>query len=166
MKIDPSAFLARGVVVVGDVSLGPDSSVWYNSVLRGDIEAIRVGASTNIQDLSVLHTDAGQPCVVGDRVTVGHRAILHGCTIGDDCLIGMGAIVLSGAKIGAGSVVGAGALVREGQEIPPGSLVVGVPGRVLRPVDDATRARHEQGWRHYVETARRHRAGEFPAAEG
>lgn len=162
--IDPSVFLARGVVVLGDVHLGRDVSLWYQTVVRGDTETIRIGAETNIQDLSMVHADPGVPCTIGERVSVGHRVILHGCTVEDDCLIGMGAIVLNGARIGAGSLVGAGSLIKEGQEIPPGSLVVGVPGRVVRPVDEATRARMDHTWRHYIALARRHRAGEFPIA--
>lgn len=161
-QIDPSVFIAPGAVVLGDVRIGPDSSVWYQAVIRGDTESIRVGASTNIQDLTMVHADPGVPCVVGDRVTVGHRAILHGCTVGDDCLIGMGAILLNGSKVGAGSVVGAGALLLENMETPPGSLVVGSPARVLRLVGDSSRERLERSWRHYCELARRHRKGEFP----
>ena len=161
-KIDPSAFLAAGALVMGDVQIGADSSVWYHAVVRGDADAIRIGSSTNIQDLSMIHADPGFPCVVGDRVTVGHRAILHGCRVEDDCLIGMGAVLLNGARVGAGSIVGAGALVLENQEIPPGSLVVGSPARVLRPLDGSARSKLELSWRHYVAQARRHREGEFP----
>ena len=159
--IDPSAFIARGAVVLGDVRLGRDSSVWYNSVIRGDTERIEVGEGSNIQDLSMLHADPGFPCLLGCRVTVGHRAILHGCTVEDDCLIGMGAIVLNGVKLGAGSVVGAGAVLTEGMKVPPGSLVLGVPGKVVRAIDDAMRGKIDHAWRHYVEEARRHRSGEF-----
>ncbi len=160
--IDPSAFIAPGAIVLGDVHLGHESSVWYNAVLRGDTDRITIGAQTNIQDLTMIHADPGVPCMVGDRVTVGHRVILHGCTIEDDCLIGMGAIVLNGAVVGRGSVIGAGAVVLEGMNIPPGSLVVGLPAKVLRPVDEPTAARLEHGWRHYVERARQHREGSFP----
>jgi carbonic anhydrase/acetyltransferase-like protein (isoleucine patch superfamily) len=159
---DPSVFIAPGAVVLGDVHLGRDVGVWYNAVVRGDAERISVGDGTNIQDLAMLHADPGFPCVVGDRVTVGHRAILHGCRVEDDCLIGMGAILLNGVRIGRGSVVGAGALLAEGKVIPPGSLVLGAPGRVLREVDEPMRGRIEHAWRHYVEQARRHRSGEFP----
>jgi carbonic anhydrase/acetyltransferase-like protein (isoleucine patch superfamily) len=166
MTIDPDVFVARGAILLGDVEIGPGSSVWYQAVVRGDAERIRVGASTNIQDLSLLHADPGLPCLVGDRVTVGHRVILHGCSIEDDCLIGMGAIILNGAVVGAGSVVAAGALVREGQVIPPGSLAVGMPARVLRTVDEALAGRIDQSWRHYVAMARRHREGAFPIFEG
>ncbi|QDV32595.1 gamma carbonic anhydrase family protein [Tautonia plasticadhaerens] len=160
--IDPSAFIAPGAVVLGDVALGPGASVWYNSVVRGDAERIEIGEGSNIQDLSMLHADPGVPCVVGRRVTVGHRAILHGCTVEDDCLIGMGAILLNGVTIGAGSVVGAGALLTEGTEVPPGSLVLGMPEKVVRPVGESMRARIDHAWRHYVEEARRHRSGEVP----
>lgn len=162
--IDPTAFLAAGAVVLGDVHLGRDASVWYNAVLRGDAERVVVGDGANIQDLSLLHADPGFPCLVGRRVTVGHRAILHGCHVEDDCLIGMGAILLNGARVGRGSVIGAGAVLVEGMEVPPGMLVLGVPGKVVREVDEAMRGRIEHAWRHYVELARRHRAGEFPIA--
>jgi len=161
-RIDSSVFIAPGAIVVGDVAIGPDASVWYQAVVRGDTESIRIGASTNIQDMTMVHADPGFPCVVGDRVTVGHRAILHGCTVEDGCLIGMGAILLNGSRVGAGSVVGAGTLLLEKTEIPPGSLVVGAPARVLRLIGESTRERLEKSWRHYCEMARRHRAGEFP----
>lgn len=164
MIINPTAFLAPSAIVLGDVEVEADVSIWYQAVIRGDTERIRIGEATNIQDLTMVHADPGVPCLIGMRVTVGHRAILHGCQVEDDCLIGMGAILLNNAKIGAGSVIGAGALVREGAEIPPGSLVVGAPGRVLRQVDDAGRTRIDRIWKHYVELARRHRAGEFPLA--
>jgi carbonic anhydrase/acetyltransferase-like protein (isoleucine patch superfamily) len=162
--IDPSAYLARGAIVLGDVTLGAQVSVWYHAVLRGDTESIVVGDGTNLQDFTMVHADPGVPCRIGARVTVGHRAILHGCTVEDDCLIGMGAIVLNGARIGAGSAVGAGALVKEGMVVPPGSVVVGVPGRVVREVDEAMRARIDGTWRHYVANAGRHRRGDFPPA--
>lgn len=161
-RLAPSTFVARGAIVLGDVEIGHDSSVWYQAVIRGDTESIRIGASTNIQDLTMVHADPGVPCTVGDRVTVGHRAILHGCTVEDGCLIGMGAILLNGARVGAGSVVGAGALLLENMQVPPGSLVVGSPARVLRLIGDSVRDRLERSWRHYCDLARRHRDGEFP----
>jgi carbonic anhydrase/acetyltransferase-like protein (isoleucine patch superfamily) len=161
--IDPSVFIAQGAIVLGTVELGKDVSVWYNVVIRGDTDRITVGAGTNIQDLSLLHADPGVPCVVGRRVTVGHRVILHGCTIEDDCLVGMGAIVLNGARVGRGSVIGAGAVVLEGAEVPPGSVVVGIPGRVVRQVDASMTERIDHGWRHYVENARQHRGGLYLA---
>lgn len=154
MIVDPSVFLAPGAVVCGDVRIGAYSSVWFNTVLRGDTDAITIGAHTNVQDLSIVHVDAGCPAIVGDRVTIGHRAIIHGCVIEDDCLIGMGAIVLSGARIGAGSLIGAGALVRERQVIPAGSLVLGAPGRVAGAVQPAHRAAIERGAAHYEALAR------------
>jgi carbonic anhydrase/acetyltransferase-like protein (isoleucine patch superfamily) len=160
--IDPSVFIARGAIILGDVDLGKDVSVWYNAVIRGDTDKISIGAETNIQDLTMIHADPGIPCVVGNRVTVGHRVILHGCTIEDDCLIGMGAIVLNKVRVGRGSVIGAGAVLLEGTDVPPGSVVVGIPGRVVRQVDAAMLDRLEHGWRHYVDQARRHRAGELP----
>lgn len=158
--IDSSAFIAPGAVVVGNVTIGPESSVWYNSVVRGDMEPISIGEQTNIQDLAVLHVDIGLPCSVGNRVGVGHRAILHGCEVGDDCLIGMGAVLLNGVKVGAGSVVAAGALITEGAIIPAGSLVMGMPARVARAVDDELRMRIGETVRHYLDLARLHKSGE------
>lgn len=154
VRLDPTAFVAPGAVVVGDVTMGPRSSVWFNSVVRGDSAPVSIGIASNVQDGSVVHQDEGLPAVIGDRVTIGHRAIIHGCVIEDDCLIGMGAIVLSGAHIERGSLVGAGALVREGQRIPAGSLVVGAPARVLGPVKDVHREAIRNGSAHYAELAR------------
>lgn len=127
-----SIYVAPGARVVGRVEIGKNSSVWYNVVIRGDVDEVKIGCSTNIQDGAVVHEDEGYPCVVGDNVVVGHNAILHGCTIEDNVVIGMGAILLSGAKIGANSVVAAGALVPGGREIPPNSLAVGSPAKVVR----------------------------------
>ena len=160
--IDPTACIAPGAIVLGAVHLGAESSVWYNAVLRGDTDSISIGDRTNIQDLSMVHADPGVPCTVGSRVTVGHRVILHGCTIEDDCLIGMGAIVLNRVRVGRGSVIGAGAVLLEGMEVPAGSLVVGLPAKIVRPVDAATPEHLEHSWRHYVDQARRHREGRFP----
>jgi len=151
--------------VLGDVTLGPRASVWYGAVLRGDMAAIMVGEASNLQDGTIVHVDAGKPALIGARVGVGHRAILHGCRIADDCLIGMGSILLNDVVIGAGSVVAAGAVVREGMEVPPGSLVVGVPARVTRAVDEGLRARIRGTWEHYVAEAVRHRSGAFPLAQ-
>lgn len=161
LSLHPSAFVAPGAVVVGEVSLGERSSVWFGSVLRGDGASITIGARTNVQDLTLVHVDADAPTVVGDRVTIGHRAIIHGCAIGDDCLIGMGAIVLSKAQVGTGSLVGAGSLVTEGQVIPPGSLALGSPARVLGPVSDAHRSAIMEGARHYAELAQTYLARGF-----
>jgi carbonic anhydrase/acetyltransferase-like protein (isoleucine patch superfamily) len=150
---------------MGDVTLGPGASVWYGAVLRADMDRIVIGASTNLQDGTIVHVDEGRPALIGARVGVGHRAIVHGCTVEDDCLIGMGSVLLNGVIVGAGSVVAAGAVVREGMIIPPGSLVMGVPARVVRPVDDGLRERIRSTWQHYVKLAQRHRAGNFPLAQ-
>lgn len=138
--IDDSAFVAETAVLAGDVRLGPRASVWFGSVLRSELESITIGADSNVQDLSVIHTDPGSPVVLGDRVTVGHRVVLHGCTVEDDALIGMGAVVLNGAVIGRGAVVAAGAVVTAGTQVPEMALVAGVPAKVLdRPVPDVPR---------------------------
>ncbi|HEX5819948.1 MAG TPA: gamma carbonic anhydrase family protein [Gemmatimonadales bacterium] len=162
--IHPSAFIASTASVMGDVTIGADASVWYGAVLRGDLEAIEIGDETNIQDLTMVHADPGVPCRIGRRVGVGHRAILHGCTIEDQCLIGMGSIILNGACVGTGSVIAAGALVPEGMHVPAGSLVMGVPGRIVRPVDAALAERIAGTWSRYVAHAKRHRNGEWPIA--
>jgi carbonic anhydrase/acetyltransferase-like protein (isoleucine patch superfamily) len=133
-------YLARGSVVIGDVTLGDHSSVWYNAVLRGDIDRIVVGKHTNIQDNAVLHLADDLPCLVGDYVTIGHSAIVHACTVHDECLIGMGAVVLDGAEVGRQSLIGAKALVTQGCRIPEGSLVLGAPGKVVRALTDTERA--------------------------
>jgi len=159
--IHPSAYIAPSADVLGDVRLGAESSVWYQTVLRADMEPITVGARSNIQDLSMVHVDEGVPCTIGANVGVGHRVILHGCTIEDECLIGMGSILLNHVHVGTGSVIGAGAVVTEGMRIPPGSLVLGVPARVVRPVDDTLRARIRATVEHYVRLAVLHREGRF-----
>jgi carbonic anhydrase/acetyltransferase-like protein (isoleucine patch superfamily) len=146
------------------VTLGPRASVWYGAVLRGDMAPIVVGEATNLQDGTIVHVDEGKPARIGSRVGVGHRAILHACTVADDCLIGMGSILLNDVVIGAGSVVAAGAVLPEGMVVPPGSLVMGVPARVTRAVDEGLRARIRGTWEHYVAEATRHRAGVFPFA--
>lgn len=153
--IHPSAFVAEGAIVRGDVTLEQDVSIWYNAVLRADCDRIVVGAGTNIQDGCVVHEDYGKPVVIGRDVTIGHGAIIHGCTVGDGTLIGMGAIVLNGAKIGSGCIIGAGALVTQGTIIPDGSLAFGSPARVVRPLTDEERERNIQSARRYVEEARR-----------
>lgn len=161
LEIDPSAFLAPGAVVTGEVKLGARSSVWFNTVVRGDTDAIAIGADTNLQDLTLVHVDHGRPTAVGNRVTVGHRAILHGCVIEDDCLIGMGAILLSGSRVGSGSLIAAGALVREGQSIPAGSLAVGAPARVIGPVGEPHRQAIRDGAEHYAALSREYLACGF-----
>ena len=140
--IHPSAFVDASAQVIGDVHLGADSSIWMNVVVRGDVNSIRIGARTNIQDLTLVHVMRDtHPTVFGDEVTVGHSAVVHGCTIEDRCLIGMGAILLNGCRIGSGSIVAAGTLVPEGFAVPPGSMVMGLPGKVRRrltPEEDAS----------------------------
>ncbi|UXN74125.1 gamma carbonic anhydrase family protein [Devosia sp. A8/3-2] len=135
-RLDPDvARIAPTAVLVGDVVVGADAGIWFGVVARGDNETITIGARTNVQDNAVLHTDMGFPLTIGTGCTIGHKAMLHGCTIGDNTLIGMGATVLNGAKIGSNCLIGAGALITEGKEIPDGSLVVGVPGKVIRALD-------------------------------
>lgn len=146
-------YLADGAVVVGDVTLGDHSSVWYNAVLRGDINRIVVGHHTNIQDNAVLHLEQDLPCLVGNYVTIGHLAIVHACTVGDETLIGMGATVLDGAKIGRQCLVGAKALVTKGKQIPDGSLVLGAPAEVARQLTAAERAALKESALRYAENA-------------
>lgn len=155
-SIDPSAFLAPGATVVGSVQLGPRVGIWYGAVLRADSEQITVGAETNLQDGVIVHSDPGLPAVLGERVTVGHGAVVHGAVVEDDCLIGMRATVLNGVRVGAGSLVAAGAVVTEGTEIPPGSLVAGVPAKVKRPLTDVERARVADGYQEYLAKAEQH----------
>ncbi len=135
-SVDPSAWVASSAAVLGSVRLGAEVSVWYCAVLRGDTEQIVVGPGSNLQDGSVLHADPGQPCVLGADVVVGHRAVLHGCRVEDEVLVGIGAVVMNGAVIGSGSLIGAGALVPEGVVVPPRSLLLGAPGRVRRQTTD------------------------------
>ena len=147
---------------MGDVTIGAESSVWYGAVLRGDMAAIVIGSQTNLQDGTIVHVDDDAPCRVGSRVGVGHRVILHGCAVEDDCLIGMGSILLNKVHVGAGSVVAAGAVLPEGMQVPPRSLVMGVPARVVRAVDERLAGRIAETWSHYVGQARAHREGRFP----
>lgn len=156
--IAPSAWVAPNVTLIGAVTLDDQASVFYGSVLRGDTDSITIGAGSNIQDNVSVHCDAGLPTVVGARVSVGHSAVLHGCTVEDDCLIGMGATVLNGAVIGTGSLVAAGAVVLEGTIIPPGSLVAGVPAKVRRELTGAEQADITANAAHYVSLARQHAA--------
>jgi carbonic anhydrase/acetyltransferase-like protein (isoleucine patch superfamily) len=151
--VAPSAYIDPSAQVIGDVVLGDRSSVWPCAVLRGDTAPIRIGDETSIQDNSVLHADIGFPLTIGNRVTVGHLVMLHGCTIEDDTLIGIGATILNGAKIGKGSVVAAGSLVPEGMEVPPSTLVMGVPAKAKRPVTAEEQLRFAEGVQHYVEKA-------------
>ncbi|PYT07299.1 MAG: gamma carbonic anhydrase family protein [Acidobacteria bacterium] len=163
LSIDPLAFVAPGAMLIGEVSVGADSSVWFGTVLRGDLEPIRIGEQSNIQDLSVVHTDPGCPANIGDCVTVGHRAVIHGATLEAGCLIGMGAVVLSGARIGAGALVAAGAVVREGFQVPAGTLAAGVPAKLLRELTEEEKERVARNCVSYVESARLYRAGAYRA---
>ena len=165
-KIHPTAWVAPGAFVRGDVTIDEQANIWYNAVLRGDQESITVGKATSVQDNCVLHGDAGCNVVVGQYVTVGHGAVLHGCTVEDGALIGMHATVLSGAHIGAGSVVAAGALVTEGMAVPPDSVVMGVPGKVRGPVSPQLAARVKEGTAWYTRTAPFHAAVQPGTDEG
>ena len=153
-----SAWVADSAQVIGNVTLGEDVGIWFGVVARGDTAAICIGARTNIQDLSVLHADVGQPLTIGSGVTVGHKAMLHGCSVGDDSLIGIGAVVLNGAKIGKGCLVGAGALVTEGKEFPDGSMILGSPAKVVRSLTPEQLQGLCLSADHYVANARRFRA--------
>ena len=162
-EIGADVFIHDTAVVIGRVYLGDRASVWPTAVIRGDVEEIWVGCDTNVQDGAVLHADPGMPCKVGDRVTIGHRATVHGCTVGEECLIGIGATVLNGARIGSQSIIGAHALVPEGMEIPSGVLVVGIPAKVRRELTDEERAGLAAQAARYVENAARHTKEARPA---
>jgi acetyltransferase-like isoleucine patch superfamily enzyme len=154
-----SAWVADSAQVMGRVDLGAHTSIWFGVVIRGDTESISIGEGSNIQDGSVLHADVGQPLRVGRHVTVGHKVMLHGCTIGDESLIGIGAIILNGAKIGKNCLVGAGSLVTEGKEFPDGSLIVGSPAKVVRSLSPDQMAFLRLSAQHYIENAQRFKAG-------
>lgn len=158
-RLAESAWVADSAAVIGDVVLGDEVSIWFGVVVRGDSDRITIGARTNIQDLSVLHADTGVPLRIGAGVTVGHKAMLHGCTIGDDSLIGIGAVVLNGARIGQGCLVGAGALVTEGKEFPDGSMILGSPARVVRTLTPDQLQALRRSADHYVDNARRYKTG-------
>ena len=152
-------WVAENATVLGNVTLEEDANVWFNVVIRGDNESIRVGARSNVQDGCVLHSDPGFPLTIGEDCTIGHMVMLHGCTIGAGSLIGIGAIVLNGAKIGEGCLIGAGSLIAEGKEIPAGSVVFGSPGKVVRQLTEADQTRMRLGAAHYVENAKRFAKG-------
>jgi len=164
--IHPEAFIAPNATVLGRVTVRREASIWYGCVVRGDMEPITIGEQSNIQDLTVIHIDPGFPTRIGARVGVGHRCLIHGCVIEDECLIGMGSIVLSGAVIETGSVIAAGALVTEGTIVPAGSLAMGVPAKVVRPVDDELRGRIDHTWKEYIEFSRQHREGLYRTTDG
>lgn len=154
-QLATTAWVAESAQVIGRVVLGEDASIWFGAIVRGDMDSITIGAGTNIQDASVLHADTGQPLLIGERVTVGHQVVLHGCTIGDESLIGIGAIVLNGAKIGKNCLVGAGALVTEGKEFPDGSMIIGSPAKAVRQLTPQQIEGLRQSAAHYIHNARR-----------
>lgn len=162
MSIHPTAFIHPAAFVCGDVTLGAGASVWPGAVIRADSAPITIGESTNVQDGVVIHVDPGLSCTIGARVAIGHRAVVHGATVEDDCLIAIGALVLNRVVVGRGSLVGAGAVCTEGMVIPPNSLVLGVPARVVRATDDALRGRIASAVAAYLELAEQHRRGNFP----
>jgi carbonic anhydrase/acetyltransferase-like protein (isoleucine patch superfamily) len=159
--VHPSAFVHPAAHVIGNVTLGARVSVWPAAVLRGDSDAITIGEDSNVQDGTIVHVDPGMPCTIGARVAIGHRAVVHGATVHDDCLIGMGAILLNHVVVGSGSIVGAGAVCREGMEIPPDSLVVGVPAKVIRETTDTERKRIAHTVQAYLQLQIDHREGHF-----
>ena len=158
-QVAASAWVADSAQVIGDVVLGEGASVWFGTVVRGDADRITIGAGSNVQDASVLHADIGKPLTIGENVTVGHQVMLHGCTIGDESLIGIGAIVLNGAKIGRHCLVGAGALVTEGKEFPDGSMIIGSPAKAVRQLTPEQIEGLKLSAQHYMDNARRFRAG-------
>jgi carbonic anhydrase/acetyltransferase-like protein (isoleucine patch superfamily) len=159
VHIHPSAFIHPAAVVTGDVTLGARVSVWPTAVLRGDSDSITVGDDSNVQDGTIVHADDGIPTIIGKRVAIGHRAIVHGSIVDDDCLIAMGAILLNGVRVGSGSIVGAGAVCREGMQIPPNSLVLGVPAKVVRQTTPDDRDRIRRTVESYLELQNRYRPG-------
>ena len=156
-QLADTAWVADSAQVMGHVNLGEDSSIWFGVTVRGDTETITVGRGSNIQDGSVLHADIGKPLTIGDHVTVGHKVMLHGCTIGDESLIGIGAVVLNGAKIGKNCLVGAGALVTEGKEFPDGSMIIGSPAKAMRQLTPEQMEGLRMSARHYIDNAQRFR---------
>lgn len=158
-QVADDAWIADSAEVMGAVEIGANASIWFGAVVRGDTETIRIGAGSNIQDASVLHADIGKPLNIGENVTVGHQVMLHGCTIGDGSLIGIGAVVLNGARIGKGCLVGAGALVTEGKEFPDGSMILGSPAKAVRELSEEQKLGLLASARHYVANAQRFRSG-------
>jgi len=156
-KVHPDAYVSPRASLLGDVEIGEDSSVWEYAVIRGDFNYIRVGKGSSIQDNATVHCEFINPTVIGDNVTAGHNCVIHGAEIGDNAVIGIGAIVLSGAKIGANSVIGAGSVVTEGTEIPPNSLVLGIPGKVIKEISDSMRENFKMNAQLYVELSKKHK---------
>ena len=158
-RLADGAWVADSAQVIGKVVLGKNASVWFGAVLRGDNETLTVGRNSNVQDMSVLHSDHGSPLTIGENVTIGHQVMLHGCTVGDNTLIGIQSVILNNAKIGRNSIVGAGSIVTEGKEFPDNSLIIGAPAKVVRTLDDAAAAKLAQSAEHYVENAHRFARG-------
>jgi carbonic anhydrase/acetyltransferase-like protein (isoleucine patch superfamily) len=158
-QLGTGAWVADSAQVIGNVQLGENASIWFGAVLRGDNETMTIGRNSNVQDMSMLHSDPGSPLTVGENVTIGHQVMLHGCTIGDNSLIGIQAVVLNNAKIGRNSIVGAGSVVTEGKEFPDNSLIFGSPAKVMRTISDEDAARLRHGSEHYVENAIRYAKG-------
>ncbi|ADU36360.1 carbonic anhydrase/acetyltransferase-like protein (isoleucine patch superfamily) [Variovorax boronicumulans] len=158
-QLGTGAWVADSAEVIGNVKLGENASIWFGAVLRGDNETMTIGRNSNVQDMSMLHSDPGSPLTVGENVTIGHQVMLHGCTIGDNSLIGIQAVVLNNAKIGRNSIVGAGSVVTEGKEFPDNSLIFGSPAKVMRTISDEDAARLRHGSDHYVENAVRYAKG-------
>lgn len=158
-KIHPSAFIAETAIIIGDVVIGRDSSVWFNAVVRGDVAPVVIGERTNVQDLCIIHADLDYPTTIGNEVTLGHGAVVHGATIEDNVLISIHAVVLNGAVVGENSIVGAGAVVTEGTVIPPHSLVLGIPGRVVGEINEGQLELIHQSAEHYVRYAKGHKSG-------
>ena len=161
LNIDKTVFVADGARIIGDVTIGEDSSVWFNAVIRGDEYPITIGKRSNVQDGAVLHVGEGYSCTVGDEVSIGHGAIVHGCEVGDGTLIGMGATILNGAKIGKNCIIGAGALVTEGKVIPDNSVVMGVPGKIVREMKESDLESRRKNIDVYVNAGREYLAGKY-----
>jgi len=160
-KIHPDAWIAENAVIIGDVEIGAGTNVWYNVVIRGDLNRIRIGENVNIQDGSILHVEWDDgPCIIGDRVTLGHQSIVHGCRVGDDALIGMGATILSWSSVGAGALVAAGALVKEHEKIPPRTLWAGIPAKQRSEIGSEMFERMQESWQHYIELVKNYRSAD------
>ena len=166
LRIDPTAFIAPGAALVGEVEVGRNASIWFHSTVRGDMEPIAIGAESNVQDACVVHVDRGRPTMIGDRVTLGHGAIVHASTVESDVLVAMKAVILSGCHIGRHSLIGAGAVVPEGTRIPEGSLVLGIPGRVVRALRADEIERIHENARAYVELSGAYRDGSIRVPPG
>ena len=156
-KIDPGSWVASNAVIIGRVELKKNSNIWFNTTLRGDLEPIIIGENSNVQDGSVIHTDPGFSCSIGKKVTVGHMAMLHGCTVGDGSLIGIGSVVLNGAKIGKNCIIGSKALVTEGMEVPDGSMVLGIPGKIKKVLSEEEQSVVSIGADHYIENYKKYK---------